>query len=220
VTRSGVIALAADLGLDVAHLSVPDRLGLARHREREVPILLDDRDNRLARHVSAADEDLSLVELGGVEEFAPAHLRAMEVGGEKDPRHVLSLHENLADLALEACNVASHAVLGPRSVAGQHRAQQLDVLDDRLAQTHLVVEAEVPEPQAQVQVSLERALQEGVPSCPVDLAMDPLVEAHELTLVGRSTCFEDVEKLLDPSTVGRCDSLRREPCRMGLEQPL
>jgi hypothetical protein len=81
----------------------------------------------------------------------------MEVGREKDPWHALSLHERLADLTLEARNVASHAVLGSRSLAGQNRAQELDVLDHRFAQSHLVVEDEIPESQAEVQVALERA---------------------------------------------------------------
>jgi hypothetical protein len=49
-------------------------LRLTAHREREVTVLLDDRDDRLACHVPAADEDVGVIELGRIEELAPAHL--------------------------------------------------------------------------------------------------------------------------------------------------
>src|SRR5713226_3429999 len=60
---------------------------LAGDGHRVVAVLLDDRDHRLARHVAAADEDLGLIELGRVQELAPAHLGAVQVGGEKNPGH-------------------------------------------------------------------------------------------------------------------------------------
>ena len=48
--------------------------------------LLDNRDERLARHVAAEDQDVRLVVLAGVQELLPADLRTVYVGCEEDPR--------------------------------------------------------------------------------------------------------------------------------------
>src|SRR2546425_1169345 len=47
--------------------------------------------DRLAGHVAAADEDLGVIEPGGVEELLPADLGAVQVGCKKDLRHVCYL---------------------------------------------------------------------------------------------------------------------------------
>ncbi len=47
------------------------------------PGLLDDGDEGLARQVAAQDEDLGLVIGRGRQEFSPADLRPMDVGGEE-----------------------------------------------------------------------------------------------------------------------------------------
>ncbi len=45
--------------------------------------VVDDRHERLAGHVAAEDEDVSLVVRGGVEELPPAGLGTVDIGGEK-----------------------------------------------------------------------------------------------------------------------------------------
>src|SRR5450756_1821165 len=47
--------------------------------------VVDDRDDRLARHVAAKDEDVGVVVLAGVDELTPAGLRAVHVRGEEEP---------------------------------------------------------------------------------------------------------------------------------------
>src|SRR5690242_18849340 len=98
----------------------------------------------------------------------------MQVRGEEDLGHFLSLHKNPADFPLEASDVPSHAVLGARSIPCQDGPEEIDVLGDRLAQPHLLVDDEVPEPEAEVEVSLERAFEKRVAGRSVDLAVDPL----------------------------------------------
>src|SRR5450759_3815063 len=82
-----VVALAADLGLDISYLLGGNRLLLTGEREREVAVLLDDRDDRLAGHVAAADQYVRVIEPAGVQELPPARLRTVEVGREKDLWH-------------------------------------------------------------------------------------------------------------------------------------
>src|SRR5207245_10812261 len=55
--------------------------------DAEGPVLRNDGHDRLTGHVAATDEDVGVVEAGGVEELLPAHLGAMEIGGEKDLGH-------------------------------------------------------------------------------------------------------------------------------------
>src|SRR6476620_4878503 len=57
---------------------------LALELELPVRAVGDDRHHRLAGHVAAHDQDVRLVELAGVEELAPAHLGAVDVGREED----------------------------------------------------------------------------------------------------------------------------------------
>src|SRR5260370_27335601 len=84
----------------------------------------------------------------------------------------LPLDQHFPDLALEAGDVAPHDVLGAIGVGGQDRLQQLNMLVHRLAQAHLTVDHEVPEPQAQVEVALERRFEERVARGAVDGAVD------------------------------------------------
>jgi hypothetical protein len=66
---------------------------LGRHlpadfEQRGVPVVaavVDDRDERLACHVAAEDENVGLVVRRRVQELAPARLRAVDVGGEVQP---------------------------------------------------------------------------------------------------------------------------------------
>src|SRR4029077_12341064 len=85
-----VVAPAPDLVLDVANLVGADDLAVGRDGDGVMAVLLDDRDHGLARHVSAADQDVGLIELRGVQELAPAHLGAVEVRSKKYLRHYLS----------------------------------------------------------------------------------------------------------------------------------
>jgi hypothetical protein len=81
----GVGAPVADLALDLVELG----LGLQPHplpAERHFPVAGHGQDGHqdLAGHVPAEDHHVSLVEGGGVEEFPPADLGAMDVRGEED----------------------------------------------------------------------------------------------------------------------------------------
>src|SRR5207249_868316 len=87
----GVIAFATDRGLDFGDLLRRHGLLLPAEGDGEVSVLGDDGDDRLARHVAAADQHVGAVEARRVEELLPADLRAVEVGREKDLRHSLYL---------------------------------------------------------------------------------------------------------------------------------
>src|SRR5205814_9170882 len=131
-----VVALTPDVGLDLGDLVGADSLVLAAERDRVVTVLRDDRHDRLAGHVSAADEDIGVVELRGVEELLPADFRAVQVGGQEYFWH-LPLHEHFSDFALEPDDVPAHDLLGVVAVPGEHRLEQLDVLVHRLAEPQL-----------------------------------------------------------------------------------
>src|SRR5215210_2849959 len=72
----------------VAEILVPlELVPVLEERRAPAPLpLLDDRHERLARHVAAEDHDLGFVVLAGVKEFPPAGLRAVNVGREVDAR--------------------------------------------------------------------------------------------------------------------------------------
>jgi hypothetical protein len=53
--------------------------------------LANDRDQKLARDISAHHERIRLVELPGVDELAVGALRAVNVGGEEQAGHLLGL---------------------------------------------------------------------------------------------------------------------------------
>src|SRR6266581_8327698 len=95
----------------------------------------------------------------------------------------LSLHQNLANLGLEARNVMPHRQLGAVAVTREDRLEQRPVLGHGLAQPHALVEHEEPQAQAQVEVPLEGALEERVTRAAVDAAVDLMVELHQLTLI-------------------------------------
>src|SRR5215218_1022224 len=50
-----------------------------------LPVVVDDRDERLARHVAAEHDDVGLVVLAAVQELAPAGLGPVDIGGEEQP---------------------------------------------------------------------------------------------------------------------------------------
>src|SRR5439155_16708414 len=81
---------------------------------------------------------------------------------------LLSLDQYFSDLALESCDVPAHDVVGAGPVAGEDGPQQLDVLVHRLEQPHLAVQHEVPQAEAEVEVALQRCLEEGVVRAAVD----------------------------------------------------
>src|ERR1700724_2243691 len=113
--------------------------------------------------------------------------------------------------------MTTHAVLGALPVAGQDRAEQLDVLLDRLSQPHSVIEDEVPEPQAEVEVPLQRVLEKRVSRRAVDVAVDLLVELHELAGVGRLDSVQPLEEVADDLFLTRTDALSGQPRRVALE---
>src|ERR671917_186532 len=69
------LVLAAEVVAVLQELRLPAALAL-----------LDNRDERFARHVAAEDQDVRLVVLAGVQELLPADLRTVYVGSEEDPR--------------------------------------------------------------------------------------------------------------------------------------
>ena len=73
-SRLGEVVGALELVRDVEHVVAP-LLGRRLH----------DRDDGLAGHVAAEDEDVGLVVRGRVDELAPADLRTMDVRGEEEP---------------------------------------------------------------------------------------------------------------------------------------
>src|SRR5437879_10292075 len=109
----------------------------------------------------------------------------------------LPFHQHIPDLALEADDVAPHDLLRPLTVAREHGPQQLDVLVHSLAEPHLAVDHQVPEPQAEVEVALEGGLEERVVRGPIDLAVDLLVEPHQLTLVTHALALKDIDTVFD-----------------------
>ena len=64
---------AVEIAADVLHVE-----GVA------AAAVVDDGDDRLARHVATQDEDVRAVVLAGVDELAPASLRAVHVRGEEE----------------------------------------------------------------------------------------------------------------------------------------
>src|SRR5207248_10774325 len=87
----GAGALGAALALGAPDPVSRRRRALASEGDGVVPVLRDDRHDRLARHVPAADEDVGVVELGRVQELLPTDFGAVQVGGEKDLGHVCYL---------------------------------------------------------------------------------------------------------------------------------
>src|SRR2546422_7637590 len=77
------VALAPDVGLDLADLLGRDGLMLAAEGDTEMTVLGDDRHDRFAGHVSAAAEHAGVVAAGRVEELLPADLGTVQVGHEK-----------------------------------------------------------------------------------------------------------------------------------------
>jgi len=126
-------------------------------------------------------------------------------------------NQRFADLVLEPGDVAPHDRLRPVAVAGHDRLEQLDVLLDGRAVAHLVVEDEEPEPQAEVEVALQGALEEGVARGLVDLSVDPLVHPHQLALVHRAARRQGREQLVQGAAIGGGAALRGEPRRVAFE---
>src|SRR2546430_720067 len=140
----------------------------------------------------------------------------MQVGREEDLGH-LSLHERLADLALEPDHVPSHDRLSEVAVAGQDSLQQIHVLIDGLAQPHLTVEHQVPEAQAQVEVALEGRLEKRVSRGAVEGAVNSLVELHEVALVGDIATREQLDQLRKRLAIGAAQLLGRQPRGVGFD---
>src|SRR5260370_6259353 len=212
-----VVPLPPDLVLDVANLVGRDHLTFGGDGHGVVAVLLNDRDHRLAGHVATADQYFGVIELRGVQELAPAHLGAVQVGGEKDSWHQLSLHQHFANLPLEPDDVPLHDLLGSLAVAGEDRLQQLDVLLDRFAQAHSTIEDQVPKPKAEVEVPVERVFEKRIARRAIDLAVDRLVELHELALVGGLDLVKTLEEAADRHLVGGGAALRGQLRRVALE---
>src|SRR6266849_10717050 len=107
--------------------------------------------------------------------------------------------------------MAPHAFLRACAVTGQHRPQQLDVLLDRFPYAHPVIEHEVPESQAEMEVPLERVLEKRVARGSIDLAVYLLVELHELARVRKLHALEPLEQFGDGPVVVGAASLGGEP---------
>src|SRR5436190_23684752 len=84
---------------------------------------------------------------------------------------------------LELEHVALHRVGGTIRVPVADRLEDLAMVEDRLLELARLVEGEVPDPQREHVVLLERSFQKCVAGAAVDLAVDPLVECHQSPLV-------------------------------------
>jgi len=89
----GVVAVIADRALlKRQRVGTVDIVADVLHMERVLAAaVVDDRDDRLAGHVAAQDENVGLVVLAGVDELAPAGLRAVHVRGEEESHAHLGL---------------------------------------------------------------------------------------------------------------------------------
>src|SRR2546421_10318667 len=128
-----------------------------------------------------------------------------------------ALHQNLANLGLEARHVAAPRLLRAIAVARKDRLEHRPVLAYRLAQPHALVEPEEPQAQAQVEVPLGSALEERVARAAVHGAVDLLVELHELALVDQLDRREPGEQLPDRGSVDGGAALGGKARRVALQ---
>src|SRR5439155_21083523 len=78
-------------------------------------------------------------------------------------------------------------------------------------------EHEEPEAEAQIEVPLERALEERVALASVDGAVDLPVELHELALLGHLDRTELGEQLCDRRSISDCAAFRGQTCSVALQ---
>src|SRR5439155_25340940 len=118
--------------------------------------VLDDRDHRLPRHVTTADQDVGVVELRRVDELPPADFGSAQIGGVKDSHSFLL--QNLPNGVLEARDVLAHDGFRPGGVARNDRVEELAMFLDRLLEANAAVEAEEPDAKTQVETLFQHRL--------------------------------------------------------------
>ena len=109
----GVVAVIADRALvERQRVGAVEIVAHVLHVERVLAAaVVDDGDDRLAGHVAAEDEDVGLVVLAGVDELAPAGLRAVDVRGEEEPHGHVGL-PCAALMCLSICRLAPFGTEG------------------------------------------------------------------------------------------------------------